>query len=139
LDQASFRRVFLSYKHYQFRGDWELKDQGAVEAGPGTVRELFLVLQDDLIEFKIADPNPHTRIEVRNMGYIKKGCLPELQQWLAYQTFLEKPESAQPRGSESAQRCESGPANYPPRCRAPGGFLSGIFSLGRAAGVLFFP
>ncbi len=101
LDQASFRRRFFSYRHFHFRGNWELKDQGTIEAGPATVRELFLVLQDDLIELKLADPDPCARIEVKNLGYIKKGSVVELQQWLAYHTYRENLEANRQQSPES--------------------------------------
>jgi hypothetical protein len=97
LDQRSFRRRFFSYKHYQFRGNWEIKDQGTIEAGPATVRELFLVLPGDLIELKLADPDPGARVEVRNLGYVKRGSITELQQWLAYQAYMENLEANRER------------------------------------------
>jgi hypothetical protein len=89
-DQASFRRRFFTYRHYAFRGYWELKDQGVIEAGATPVRELFLVLPEDLIEFKLTDPDCYARIEIRKLGYIKTGNLRELQEWLAYNSYLEK-------------------------------------------------
>ena len=89
-DQASFRRRFFTYRHYAFRGYWELKDQGVIEAGPAPVRELFLVLPEDLIEFKLTDPDCHARIEIRRLGYIKTGNVRELQEWLACNSYMEK-------------------------------------------------
>lgn len=89
-DQASFRRRFFTYRHYAFRGYWDLKDQGVIEAGPVPVRELFLVLPEDLIEFKLTDPYCHARVEIRKLGYIKTGNMIELQKWLAYQSYIEK-------------------------------------------------
>jgi hypothetical protein len=97
LDQASFRRRLFSYRHYQFRGYWDLKDQGTLEAGSATVRELFLVLPGDLIELKLTSPDSGARIEVQNLGYLKKGSLAELQQWLAYQSYGENLEAKQNR------------------------------------------
>jgi hypothetical protein len=67
-----------------------LKDQGVIEAGATPVRELFLVLPEDLIEFKLTDPDCYARIEIRKLGYIKTGNLRELQEWLAYNSYLEK-------------------------------------------------
>jgi hypothetical protein len=104
LDQASFRRRFFSYKHYSFCGYWDLKDQGTIEAGAATVRELFLVLPGDLIEFKMLDPDPYARIEVKNLGYIKKGSVGELQRWLAYQAYVEN-YAANRRQQEEAAQC----------------------------------
>ncbi len=89
-DQASFRRRFFTYRHYAFRGYWDLKDQGVIEAGPAPIRELFLVLPEDLIEFKLTDPDCHARIEIRKLGYIKTGCVRELQEWLACNSYMEK-------------------------------------------------
>jgi hypothetical protein len=133
-DQASFRRRFFSYRHYQFRGDWELKDQGTIEAGPTTVRELFLVLQEDLIELTLADPDPCARIEVKNLGYIKKGSVAELQQWLASQTYMENFESKRRQRSESPYQAATDPRSHAHWC-GPQGILSGIFSLGRSLGL----
>jgi hypothetical protein len=90
-DQASFRRRYLSYRHYAFTGTWELKNQGAIESGPTAFREMFLVLPEDLIEFKLRDPDMNAGIEVTNLGYIKKGSIEELKKWLAYNTYLERP------------------------------------------------
>lgn len=90
-DQASFRRRYLTYRHYAFTGTWELKNQGGIESGPAAFRELFLVLPDDLIEFKLQDPDLNAAIEITNLGYIKKGTVDELKKWLAYNVYLEKP------------------------------------------------
>jgi hypothetical protein len=95
LDQASFRRRFVSFRHYHFEGIWELVAQGTLEAGPSATRELFLVLPGDLIELTLTDPDPHARIEARSLGYIKTGCVAELQEWLAYHSYLENFEMAQ--------------------------------------------
>ena len=90
-DQASFRRRYFTYRHYAFNGTWDLKNQGAIESGPTAFRELFLVLPDDLIEFKLRDPDCNAAIEITNLGYIKKGTVDELKKWLAYNVYLEKP------------------------------------------------
>lgn len=90
-DQASFRRRYFTYRHYSFNGTWELKSQGAIESGLAAFRELFLVLPDDLIEFKLQDPDLNAAIEVTNLGYIKKGSVDELKKWLAYNVYLERP------------------------------------------------
>jgi len=90
-DQASFRNRVLVFRHYAFRGTWELKDQGAIESIVAPSRELFLVLPEDLIEFKLRDPDPNAAIEVVNLGYVKKGSIDELKKWLAYQIYLERP------------------------------------------------
>ncbi len=92
MDQASFRRRLFTYRHYTFKGYWELKDQGVIEAGLRKQRELFLVMPDDLIEFRLLDPDPCAKIELRELGYIKKGCVEELQRWLAYWVYMEKAE-----------------------------------------------
>jgi hypothetical protein len=89
-DQASFRRRFFTYRHYAFNGYWNLKDQGVIEAGGAPVRELFLVLPEDLIEFKLNDADCCAKIEIKKLGYIKTGNLCELQEWLAYNSYLEK-------------------------------------------------
>lgn len=89
IDQASFRRRLISYRHYTFRGYWGLKDQGVIESGFGRQRALFLVLTEDLIEFRLLDPDPMAAIEVRELGYVKKGALDELQRWLAYRVYME--------------------------------------------------
>jgi hypothetical protein len=90
VDQASFRRRFFTYRHYAFRGYWDLKDQGVIEAGPAPVRELFLVLPEDLIEFKLTDPDCFARVEIKKLGYIKTGNVLELQEWLACNSYMEK-------------------------------------------------
>jgi len=48
------------------------------------------VLPEDLIEFKLTDPDCHAKAEIRKLGYIKTGNLRELQEWLAYYRYLEK-------------------------------------------------
>jgi hypothetical protein len=91
IDQASFRRRHFTYRHYTFNGTWALKNQGAIESGTMPLRELFLVLPDDLIELKLRDPDANAAIEITNLGYIKKGSVAELKKWLAYNIYLEKP------------------------------------------------
>ena len=90
IDESSFRRRFFSYKHYTFRGYWEIKDQGMIEAVPAPTRELFMVLPGDLIEFRLLEPDCNCKIDVTNIGYIKKAGLRELQEWLAYNSYMEK-------------------------------------------------
>ncbi|MEJ2719428.1 MAG: hypothetical protein P8182_20245, partial [Deltaproteobacteria bacterium] len=65
VDQASFRRRIWTYRHFAFKGYWELKDRGAIESGPVPIREVFLVMPDDLIEFRLRDPDPYARVEFR--------------------------------------------------------------------------
>lgn len=89
IDQNSFRRRIFAYRHYAFRGYWDLKDQGLIESGPVRQRALFLVLPDDLIEFRLVEPDPYAQVEVRDLGYIKKGSVQELQTWLAYRLYIE--------------------------------------------------
>lgn len=90
IDESSFRRRFFTYSHYEFKGSWNLKDQGMIESVYTPSRELFLVLPGDLIEFKTADPDCFARLNITNLGYIKKASLPELQQWLAYNVYMER-------------------------------------------------
>ncbi|MDD3474118.1 MAG: hypothetical protein PHS86_15155 [Syntrophaceae bacterium] len=90
VDESSFRRRFFTYRHYAFKGTWDLKDQGMVESVYTPSRELFIVLPGDVIEFKSADPDPFAKVFIINLGYIKKASLPELQEWLAYNTYMEK-------------------------------------------------
>jgi hypothetical protein len=88
-DQASFRRRVFTYRHYTFKGYWELKDQGLIESGPVQQRALFLVLPDDLIEFKLLEPDPCAKIDISELGYVKKGCVGDLQRWLAYRVYMD--------------------------------------------------
>ncbi len=90
-DQASFRKRIWTYRHYTFKGYWELKDQGAVQSGPVELREMFLVLPDDLIEFRLKDCDKYARVELRNLGYVKRGDLCELKKWLAEQSYQDGP------------------------------------------------
>jgi hypothetical protein len=90
-DQASFRRRYFTYRHYAFNGTWELKGQAVIESGPTAYRELFLVLPGDLIEFQMRYPDCNTAIEIKSLGYIKKGSIEELKKWLAYNVYLERP------------------------------------------------
>ncbi len=136
IDQASFRRRFLTYRHYSFRGTWELKDSGVIESGVVPLRELFLVLPDDLIEFKLRDPDCNSIVEVTNLGYVKKGTVCELKQWLAYNVYLERPERTERRagarnGHPASRTCATGLD-----CLA-GGMLSRILSVGRSIGLPF--
>jgi len=89
IDQASFRRRIFTYRHFAFKGYWELKDQGLLESGPVLQRALFLVMPDDLIEFRLLDPDPCAKIDVSELGYIKKGSDEELQRWLAYRVYMD--------------------------------------------------
>jgi hypothetical protein len=91
-DQASYRRRLFTYRQHTFRGYWDLKDQGVIKDGAAPVRELFLVLPEDLIEFKLTDPDCYARIEIRNLGYMKTGNLHELHGWLAHNSCIEKAE-----------------------------------------------
>ncbi len=90
VDQSSFRRRLFTYRHYTFRGYWELKDQGLIEAGAVKQRELFLVLPEDLIEFRLLEPDQSAGIALRNLGYVKKGSVDELKRWLAYERYIER-------------------------------------------------
>ena len=90
IDESSFRRRFFSYRHYTFKGYWEIKDQGMIESIQNPTRELFMVLPEDLIEFKLLEPDCFTRIDVKNIGFVKKGSICELQVWLAYNSYMER-------------------------------------------------
>jgi hypothetical protein len=94
MDESSFRRRFFTSRHYAFKGTWDLKDQGMVESVYNPSRELFIVLPGDVIEFKSADPDPFAKVFIINLGYIKKASLPELQEWLAHNTYMEKTDSS---------------------------------------------
>jgi hypothetical protein len=136
-DQASFRRRYLSYRHYAFTGTWALKDQGVIESGPTAFRELFLVLPDDLIELKLRDPDLNAAVEVTNLGYIKRGGIKELKKWLAYNVYLERPvfRSAE---SESGNN-QAAIQGYP---GSPSGYASEIMNpiayMGRMLGLSWF-
>jgi len=134
-DQASFRRRFFTYRHYAFRGHWDLKDQGVIEAGPAPLRELFLVLPEDLIEFKLAEPDCHARVEIRKLGYIKTGNLCELQEWLACNSYIEKAGlNLKDQISDGAPfpGCLTG-ASWLDRFRSA--TIGGLISLGRTIGL----
>lgn len=90
IDESSFRRRFFSYRNYTFRGYWLIKDQGMIEAVHHSTRELFMVLPGDLIEFKLLEPDCNCKIDITNIGYIKKAGLCELQEWLAYNSYMGK-------------------------------------------------
>jgi hypothetical protein len=132
VDQVSFRRRFITYRHYSFQGTWEVKDQGVIETGLVQLRELFLVLPDDLIELKLRDPDCNTAVEVRNVGYIKKGTIDELKHWLAYNVYLERPDKGESTGVPQAMNT-SGVEGFS-SC-----MFSRILSLGRAIGLPFCP
>ena len=100
VDQASFRRRYITYRHYSFNGNWNLKDQGVIESTINPFRELFLVLPDDLIQFELRDPDCNAEVEVRNLGYIKRGSVDELRHWLAYNVFMERP-ALEPVGGQA--------------------------------------
>lgn len=135
VDQASFRRRYLSYRHYAFTGIWELKGRGNVESGPAAFRELFLVLPDDLIEFKLKDPDPNAIIEITNRGYIKRGSVEEMKKWLAYNMYLERPVFQSPESDGGSARAESG-LPYPRALYGmTQGLLSQVYSLGRCLGI----
>ncbi len=132
VDQASFRRRFVTYSHYSFAGNWELKDRGVIESGQVPLRELFLVLPDDLIEFKLRDPDCNSAIEVKNLGYVKMGSVDELKRWLAYNVYLEQPNRGDSAGNEE------GASPHPDRLgQLTGSAVSGILSLGRSLGLPF--
>jgi hypothetical protein len=138
-DQASFRRRFFTYRHYSFSGAWELKDQGVIEAGAVPVRELFLVLPEDLIEFKLTDPDCHAKVEIRKLGYIKTGNLREVQEWLAYYRHIEKAwlNNEIPAADRRASpNCFPGNSWLGQACNLT---LGRLFSLGRFIGLPIVP
>lgn len=102
-DEASFRRRFFTYRHFSFNGSWEQKDQGMIEASQARLRELFLVLPGDVIEFRMADSDCNARIDLRNLGYIKKGDICELQRWLEYNRFMEMSNISEKNRTQSSQ------------------------------------
>lgn len=142
VDQTSFRRRIWTYRHFTFKGYWELKDQGAIQSGPVEIREMFLVLPDDLIEFRLRDPDKYARVELRNLGYIKRGDLCELKKWLALQSYQQGPaliEAAMDRSrkerNDSARRSCNPNAQWPIRFGA--GFFSDLSSACRRMGLPF--
>jgi hypothetical protein len=139
LDQTSFDRRFFSYRQFQFGEGWDLKDQGTIEAGPVAVRELFLVLAGDLIEFTVAEPVPHARIEVRNLGYIRKGTVAELQQWLAYQTYWENLEGQRCQQPRSSNQDAKGRSDLRTGCGSQEGILSRVLAVRPVLGFPFSP
>lgn len=140
-DEASFRRRFFTYRHFSFNGTWEQKDQGMIEASQARLRELFLVLPGDVIEFRMADSDCNARIDLRNLGYIKKGDVCELQKWLAYNWFMEMPNISErdrtQRAQTTPQRSGTAPCVPENAFRQMGG--TGIFDhmlqLGRDLGL----
>ena len=90
IDQASFRRRVITYRHYGFDGTWRLKDQGSFLSFEEALRELFLVLPGDLIEFRLMDPDCNARVNVKNLGYMKKGTVKELKEWLACKMCMDR-------------------------------------------------
>jgi len=90
IDQASFRRRAITYRHYSFDGSWQLKDQGSFLSYEDALRELFLVLPGDLIEFRLMDPDCNARVNVKNLGYVKRGTVEELKQWLACKMYMDR-------------------------------------------------
>lgn len=103
IDESSFRRRLFSYRHYTFKGYWQIKDQGMIESIHNVTRELFMVLPEDLIEFKLLEPDCLTRIDVKNIGYVKKGSICELQEWLAYHSYMERVDAPSTGGNRPAR------------------------------------
>lgn len=134
-DQASFRRRLFSYRHYSFKGYWDLKDQGVIEAGAAPIRELFLVLPDDLIELKLTDPDCYAKVEIRNLGYIKTGNVRGLQEWLAYNSYMEKVElngDNRTAGPAQSSGCLTGTSWLDRACAAG---IGGALSVGKIIGL----
>jgi hypothetical protein len=127
MDQTSFSRRTFSYKHYQFSGKWELRDQGTIEAG-AAVRELFLVFPGDLIEFRLTEPDPCAKIEIKGLGYIVKGTSAEIQRWFACHAYMEKLEAHDRRRLESGNREATAPESCPIPCPPPQAWGRGILS-----------
>lgn len=136
-DEASFRRRFFTYRHFSFNGSWEQKVQGMIDTSQVRRRELFLVLPGDVIEFRMADSDCNARIDLRNLGYIKKGDICELERWLASQRFMEMPALTRENNSQSGSKEKS---RVEPLCvqgiphTSSGGILDRIFSIGREIG-----
>ncbi len=115
-DQASFRKRIITYRHYNFAGTWNLRDQGAVESVHTQARELFMVMPDDLIQFELNDPDCNAQVEVINLGYIKKGTVEELNNWFAYNNYMERPmltPKGGASGSDNSQNRSSDQSAYP--------------------------
>ena len=95
------------------------------------------MLPEDLIEFKLTDPDCYARMEIRKLGYIKTGNVRELQEWLAYNSHMEK-------AGLNANDQISGPVPYG-GCltgaswlqHARGAAIGGLFSMGRTIGLPF--
>jgi len=112
-----------------------LKDQGVIEAGAVPLRELFLVLPEDLIEFNLTDPDCHAKVEIRKLGYIKTGNLVELQEWLAYYRYLEKAGPADGVHADDGRaslNCSPGSSWLDRTCIST---VDRLFSLGRFIGL----
>lgn len=135
-DEASFRRRFFSYRHYGYEGRYILKDQGIVQSGPVRLRELFLVLPGDLIEFKLEGQDCLAGIEVQNLGYVRKGNLCDLQRWLAEKTFMEMP-----NGNSEGSPTPDSHASFRTSCKPPKGVaavtdpLAVLLSWGKRVGM----
>ncbi len=134
VDQASFRRRLITYRHYHFQGYWELKSQGTLESGLVPLRELFLVLPDDLIEFRLAEPDCLAKVELKNFGYVKKGSLCELQKWLARHRYLANVQENF-SGLQRGGGLPGPPVCVPGRNRSsPAGIFSALYRLGSCLG-----
>ncbi len=135
-DEASFRRRFFSYRHYGCEGRYVLKDQGIVQSGPVRLRELFLVLPGDLIEFTLEGQDCFAGIEVQNLGYLRKGNLCDLQKWLAEKTYMEmpngSPEGSPPSGSQRSSGTFCRPETGMGAIMEP---FAALLSLGKRVGV----
>ncbi|MFC1833189.1 hypothetical protein ACFL2Q_00470 [Thermodesulfobacteriota bacterium] len=140
LDQKSLCPKTFTYRHYRFRGDWQLEDQGTIQSDTSPRRELFLVLPGDLVEFKLPRPDRNVGIEVANMGYVKKGSVAELRQWLAKRTYMEYSglvEVQRERFKQRQRQHRSMPRYHFGSQYAP--VLSEIRSIGRAVLWPFLP
>lgn len=144
VDQSSFRRRIWTYSHYTFTGYWSLKDQGAIQSSPVQLREVFLVMPDDLIEFRLRDCDQYARVELRNLGYIKRGDLCELKKWLAEQSYQLGPALIQADRDRIRRERENSTKRWPV-CGPHGpwpfemgeGFFRGLLSICSGLGLPF--
>jgi len=127
----------FGYRHYSFTGSWNLKDQGVIEAGAAPVRELFLVLPEDLIEFKLSDSDCYAKVEIKKLGYIKTGTVKELLEWLAFNSYMEKAGLSgndQIPGQRPSAGCLPCASRLDQACRTTIGHM---LSIGRTIGLPF--
>jgi hypothetical protein len=73
---------------------------------------MFLVLPGDLIEFRLQDCDQYARVELRNLGYVKRGDLCEMKKWLAHQSYMDGPaliQAARDRAKKEEEQTTTAP------------------------------